>query len=629
MTKRLVALIGAAVIVLAACQPGAPTTPPGGSTPPGGASGVPATGGTGGQPRADQILRQYLSDTDPPDMNPALAQDSVSISVLSAIHRGLMYFDENLGAVPSLAEAPPEVTNGGSTLTFKLRADAKYADGDQIVAGDIVRQMSRLLDPRNAAPYAYIACDVAGAAELLGADFGCGSGQTPYEDPEACAADETGAACTFDDATIEGLLGELGVTAPDDTTVVIDLAQPATYFTTIMAMWVTVPVKEEWTSFAEAADLGSSGPFQVTSWSHNQEIILEPNPNWYGTKPTLTNINMAMGGDYQAALASFEQGDLDTVTIADPANYRQVEQDPELQPLMQDIAQLAITYYDFNNCQDPDTDASTCPDQTGTSNGKSATQNKNFRIALTQAVNKQQFQDLTFGGIGQIANSMVMPGIAGYDPDYNPYPYDPAAAQAAMTKAMQELGVADTTGPDDVPDGAVDYLDAAGLGPMRFGYNCNAGHLPRVAFLAEAWRTTFSLSEGQFDIACTDFSTLLQERAEGKYSIARDGWGADFPHAKNQLDLFVTGGGNNNVQYSNPAFDALFNEAATIVDPAEQEAKYIEAQRIVVDDAAALFLRWGTTRYLVQPYVSGLISTPSDHQNIGDVFYENIVLLEE
>ena len=78
MTKRLVALFSAAVIVLAACGPGA-TTAPAGSTAPQG-SGPAATGGTGAL-AADQTLRQYLSDTDPPDMNPALAQDSVSISV--------------------------------------------------------------------------------------------------------------------------------------------------------------------------------------------------------------------------------------------------------------------------------------------------------------------------------------------------------------------------------------------------------------------------------------------------------------------------------------------------------------------------------------------------------------------
>jgi oligopeptide transport system substrate-binding protein len=602
MTKRLVALFGAAVIVLAACGNGA-ATPAASTGTPAGSGGVTPTEGTGSGDKlaAEQTLRQYLSDTDPPQMNPPLAQDSVSISIESAIHRGLLYFDEKLGVVPALAEALPEISNGGSTLTFKLR-DAKYADGDPIVAGDIVRTFRTLLDPRQAAPYAYIACDVKGANALLGTETGCAG---PVE------------SAPTDDATIDGLLQTLGVSAPDDKTLVVDLDRPATYFATIMAMWVAVPMKESWTSFTEAADLGSSGPFMVESWDHNAEMVLVPNPNWYGTKPTLTRIEMKIGGDPQAALAAFEQGELDTVTVSDPANYRQVEQDPELAPLMKDVPQLALTYYDFNNCQAGD---DKCPKQTGTANGLSATQNREFRIALTQAVNKQQFQDLTFGGIGAIANSVVMPGIPGYDADLNPYPYDVTAAQGHMATALTELGVTDTDG-----DGAV---TAADLGPLTFGYNCNAGHLPRVAFLAEAWRTAFGMAEGQFDISCTDFATLLQERAAGKYAISRDGWGADFPHAKNQLDLFVCGGGNNNVQYCNPEFDRLFNEAATIADPAAQEQKYKDAQKIVVDDAAALFLRFGTVRYLTRPWVQGVSSTPSDHQNIGDVLYETMSILE-
>jgi thiosulfate/3-mercaptopyruvate sulfurtransferase len=61
---------------------------------------------------------------------------------------------------------------------------------------------------------------------------------------------------------------------------------------------------------------------------------------------------------------------------------------------MKDIPQLALTYYDFNNCQAGE---DKCPDQTGTKDGKAATGNKEFRIALTQAVNKQQFQELLSG----------------------------------------------------------------------------------------------------------------------------------------------------------------------------------------------------------------------------------------
>jgi ABC-type oligopeptide transport system substrate-binding subunit len=600
MTKRLVALFGAAVIVLAACQPGNPTGNPS-SGEPGGSTGV-STGTGGGVLADDQTLKLYLSDTDPATMDPQAAQDSVSIAIIDATSRGLLYYDKDLNLVPALAEALPEVSNEGKTLTFKLRAGLKYDNGDPIVAGDFVLAAKRLLDPRLANPYAYIACDLAGAEALLGAGLGCGAGETPT-----------------DDTAIEGLLENTGVEAPDDTTVVVNLKQAATYFGSIMAMWVFVPHPASWTAYAEAADLVSSGPFKVDTWDHNAEIKLVPNPNWNesaGTKPTLTTVDYLIGGDPEAALASFEQGDLDTVVVPG-TSIRRVFDDPELKPLIQDLPQQAITYYDYANCQ---AGADKCPAQTGTADGKSATSNKNFRIALTQAVNKQQFIDLTFGGLGQVANGMVMPGIPGYDADYNPYPYDVTAAQTAMATALTELGVTDTNADGEVT--------AADLGVMKFGYNCNAGHLPRVAFLAEAWRTTLGFAETSFDISCSDFATFLQERPAGKYNISRDGWGADFPHAKNQLDLLICGGGNNNSQYCNPKFDEAFNAAATIADPDDQTAKYIEAQRIAVDDASVLFLRYGVTRYLVRPWVSGLTPSSSDHQNIGDVFLETIKILK-
>src|SRR6185503_179431 len=107
MTKRLVALIGAAVIVLAACQPGNPTGAPS-SGGPAGSGG--ASSGTGGGLAEDQTLKLYLSDTDPATMDPQAAQDSVSIAVIDATSRGLLYYDKDLNLVPALAEALPEVS---------------------------------------------------------------------------------------------------------------------------------------------------------------------------------------------------------------------------------------------------------------------------------------------------------------------------------------------------------------------------------------------------------------------------------------------------------------------------------------------------------------------------------------
>jgi ABC-type transport system substrate-binding protein len=611
MTKRIVALLGAAVIVLAACSPAA-SNPPATQGP--GQTGGPQPTQQGGGLDPDQILRAYIASTDPETLTPYHAQDAVSNAVLVNVHRGLLYYDKDLNTVPAAAEALPEASADGKTLTFKIRSDAVYADGSKIVGADFVRAFRQLVDPRVANPYNYIVCPVAGVAEVLGSSFGCGSNPSP---------DAT------DNALIDGLLDKVGVTAPDESTVVFNLAQPATYFAAITAMWLLVPVKAEWIGpdglFTEDAIIGQgSGPFVVDSWEHNSRITLKPNPNWYGeTKPTLTEVDYEIGGPIEEAFTAYERGDLDIVLVTNTALIHQIDDDAALSAEAHDTATLGLTYYDFANCADPSATAANpkCPASTATKDGKAPTANKEFRIALSQAINKQEFIDVTFGGLGLPADSVVMPGIPGYDPDYHPYPFDVDAANTHMATALTEMGIADNNA-----DGEVSAADA---GTLSFGYNCDAGHLPRVTYLAEHWRTALGFTETQFDISCTDFPTLLKERPNGKYMISRDGWNADFPHPVNQLsDLFRCGGGNNNGQSCNPEFDALLDQAAVEPDQNKAIALYVEAQRKLIDGAPAMFLRWGTTRWMVKPYVQDIIITSSDHENPGDYFLETIKLAD-
>lgn len=582
------------------------TTAPGTDAP---ATDAPATEGPGGGLAADQTLRLSLGATDPPTLDPNAAEDTQSISVLTALHRGLLYWSpDDLSVVPSLAEALPVVTDEGRTLTFTIREGAQYSNGDPIVAADLEFGWKRLVDPRLVNPYRYVMCYVAGVPNLI---EDCG-GETVVD--------------AEDDAAVDAALDAMGISAPDERTFVVNLDSPATFFTSVVAMWIAVPLQAAWITGADPftpANYVSSGPYVLETYTNQQEIILQPNPNWYGEqKPTVT-VQLNIGGDPDAAQAAYEAGDLDAVVV--PATQlRRVLDDPQFADQLQQSAQLGITYYGFSTCEEP---ADACPASTTTADGRSPASNLNFRIALTQAVNKEQFLEVTFAGTGQVANSMVMPGLAAHDPDYNPYPFDLAAAQAAMTLALEELGVQD--GPDTAPEGEEETVTATDLGTITIGYNSNAGHLPRVAFLAEAWRTAFGMTEDQFNFVGVDFSTFLQQRTQGTYDVSRNGWGADFPHPHNQLsDLFRCNGGNNDEQWCDPEFDRLVDEAAATADLAAQEQLYIQAQRLMLDDAPIIPLRFGETTYLVQPWVSGLQATSADHQNIGDQFYESIQILD-
>jgi oligopeptide transport system substrate-binding protein len=574
MQKRLFGILASVAVIVAACggATSSSSTPPAASAPAGQSAAPAATPAPSVSDLADEQVLHIDLGQEPPTLDPNKAQDSTSIAVLHALNRGLVYFDKDLKVVPELAQALPEVSADAKTLTFKLKDGLKYSNGDPIVAGDFVFGIKRTLDPRTAAPYAYVLCEIAGADALLGAANGCGDKEAPTAD-----------------ADIEAALKNVGVTAPDDSTVVVTLAKPATYFTSVLALWIAVPVQEKWVTtpnFTEAANYVGSGPFVLKTWDHNSQIVLEPNPNWAGeTKPTLTQNTMSMTTEPAQGQAAFEAGELDMV-LTPSEDIQRVKADPVLGPMAVDIPQLAITYYTYNNKTGP-------------------TANKDFRIALTQAIDKKAFIDATFAGIGQPANSFVMPGIPGYQEDLDPYPFDLASAKEHMATALTALGV----------------KDAAALGKLKFGFNSGAGHEPRVAFLAEAWRQAFGLETEQIG---SDFAVFLQQRTAGEYSIARDGWGADYPHANNQLGLFVCGGGNNDIQYCNPDFDKLMAQAAGEPDQAKQVELYNQAQTILFNDAAMLPLRFGLATYEVQPYVGGLNVTPSDSQLPGDLFYETI-----
>jgi oligopeptide transport system substrate-binding protein len=585
MQKRLLGILVAVSVLAAACG-GATTTsapPAAGESPAPGETAAPPEGGLA----AEQTIRIALPG-EPPTLDPTVAQDATSLAVLRALHRPLVYINGDLEVVPALAESW-DVSDDAQTLTFHLR-DAQYSNGDPIVAGDLVYSWKRLADPRTAAPYSYVIAEVVGAPELLGM---AGADPAPS------------------DADVEAALDGLGVSAPDDKTFVVQLNTPATYFLSAMTLWVFVPIQESWITSAgatEAANYVSSGPFQLDTWDHNSQIILTQNPNWYGdVKPTLTEITMPMYAEPAAAQAAYETDEVDINMPVPSEDLPRVQGDPVLGPELLMDPQLSITYYNFNNGTDPSgegtlarcQDPKACP-----------TTNKNFRIALTRAIDKQAFINATFAGVGQPSNIPVMPGLPGYDESINPYPFDLGAAQEAMDLALQELG----------------FASAAEIPALKFGFNTGGGHEPRVAFLAEAWRQAFGLETEQIG---SEFAVFLTQRTAGEYDIARNGWGADYPHANNQLQgLYTCGGGNNDQQYCSAEFDALVEQAASEADQAAQADLYEQAQQILADDAASLWLLFPARPALVKPYVTGLTKVAMDSTSPGEHFYETIQILE-
>jgi len=539
--KKTMGVIVALMLLLAACQPSASESP------------SSSDSGAASADLPPQVLRVDLGG-EPPSLDPTQATDSQSIQVLRSISHPLAYFDGDLNIVPGLADW--EISADGQTVTFTLKDGIAYSDGQAIVAADFVYSWKRLIDPRNAAGYSYVLSYVEGGAELLGAD------------PEV------------DD--IDAMLDAFGVEAPDESTFVVHLAEPAAFFPYVATLWVTVPLREDMV-FTEAEGYISSGPMSLISWEHNASIVLEPNKSWAGTPVNLERIEMAMIADPTASLAAYEADELD-ISIVPSQEVARIEDDPELsaQVLRGDI--LANYYFGFDLVDE---------------NGPFA-RSVDLRRAFQGAVDKETMIQVAFGGIGTVANSIVPPGMPGYqDTDFIPFDVD--QAQADLASALDELGLA----------------SAADL-HLQVGYNTDANHENKVEYLQQQWRENLGV---EVEAVGLEWGAYLDRLANDPFDIFRLGWGADFPHPHNFLyDLAGCGSGNNNTGYCNEEADALMAQAAVTPNLEDQIPLYNQAQELIMADSPMLMIRFSSRFTLVKPWVIDLVATSQD-SSTGELFY--------
>ena len=571
--KRLLALVGTFAIMAAACGGSSATSSPAAS----GSPGASASAAASGNLASEQVLRLYLASEDPHSLDPAIAETSTDIAILHSLNRGLLYFDKDQNVVPALATDMPTISDDSLTYTFTLR-DAKYSNGDPIVADDLVYAWKRLIDPRTAATYQANIADVDGGQEIL-------------DLPEDAS-----------DADIQAAVDKFAVSAPDPKTFVVKLDHPTGYFIDVATLWGVAPYPQKWAespNFTEPENFVSSGPFKLKSWSHQAEIVLEPNENYYGTKPTLQEIRYHIGGDPAASQLAFEAGEYDMLK-APPDQVPTIMANPELGPITTPVATTVFDYWGF--------DASSEETYKGKPHKVGPTANKHFRRALAMAIDKETLLATAYGGQGQVAGSPMPPDVPGHQPDIG-LKYDVEAAKAELATALQELGVS----------------DVSELPTLSFGFNTDAGHDVPAAFMQDQWQTNLGVKS---ELKGVTFDQFVVERPQLVYSIARNAWGLDYPHPDSALRvLFHSQSGNNDEGYNNPEYDKLIEEAGA--KPLEEALPlYNQAQELLVEDSPAVFTRWRVSNYETRPWVTGLQPTTQDSENYGDLFFENVQILE-
>lgn len=391
-------------------------------------------------------------------------------------------------------------------------------------------------------------------------------------------------------STGEGALDDVEVTAIDDTTLEIKLSQRLPTLLTLLAMWPAYPVpqdviEEHGEAWTEAGNLIGNGPYVLSEWQHDDHITVTANENYWGDdKPTVQTIEFRMIPEESVALIAYQNDELDLVPIPLPDTASFEDHAEQVK-----YAELTTFAWEFNNTVPP-------------------FDNPDVRKAFSAATDRETYIQSVRGGVGQASTSWLPPGLPGYEPSRGQdYDFDP-------DKAKQFLADAGFPNGEGLPDITLTIAES------------EAGRLT-AEFLQQQIKQNLGVD---IEIEELESATYEDRYLASDFDVAIGGWGADYADPENWLpQMFGTGAGLNQYQYSNPEVDDLLEQAAAELDNANRIQLYQQAEEIIIDEDMGVAPYYHRVRnWLLKPRVDGLVTTGLDGHVPGDFFYTSVRILE-
>lgn len=483
---------------------------------------------------------------EPETIDPAKNTAVDGATLINHAFEGLMKLDKEGNVVEGQA-AKYEVNEDETVYTFTLRDDAKWSDGQPVKAEDFVYSWQRLVDPKTAADYNYMIDMVKNANEIMAGE----------KDPK-----------------------ELGIKAVDEKTVEITLNNATPYFLEICAFPATVPVRSDivdknadaWAT-TESTYIGN-GPYVLKTWEHQSKMTYVKNENYYDVDKLVPDtINFVLMEDQNTILSAFKNGE---ILFGDDLPSEEIE-------AMKDnglyIEPQLGNYFLCLNVKEEGLD------------------NVKVRQALALALDRDYIIDKVAKG-GQIpADTFVPIGISDTDKDTEFIDkadkwYDLKDYEGNIKKAKELLKEAG-------------YEDGKGLPSIEL--MCNPGHEAIMEAVQNMWKENLGVN---VTISSQDWNVFIETRDSGDYQVARHGWLADYNDPISFLDMWVTGGGNNDAQWSNAEYDKLISEVKASTDKEVRYQKMHEAEKILGEEMPIVPIYYYTDLYLKSDKLDGFYTSP-------------------
>lgn len=483
---------------------------------------------------------------EPETIDPTMNTSVDGATLINHTFEGLMKINDKSEVVAGVAESYT-VSDDGLVYTFKIRDDAKWSDGTDLTADSFVYSWQRLVDPATASDYNYMIDMVKNANEIMAGE-----------------KDKS----------------ELGVKAVDAKTFEVTLNVATPYFIEIAAFPACYPLREDivsanpdtWTQ--DPSTYIGNGPYVVKSWEHQSLIVMQQNPNYYGVADLGPDtINFQLMEDDNTILASFENGE---ILFADSLPNEEISRMTNNGLYI--TGQLG-TYFLCLNVEDP------------------TLSDVRVRKALALAIDRQYIVDSVAQGGQQPADTFVPTGLSDVESttqfhDVATKWWDGSTYEANCEEAKKLLADAG-------------YPNGEGFPSLEVMFN--PGHEANMEAITYMWKQVLGID---VTLSSQDWAVFIDTRNKGEYQIARHGWLADYNDPISFLDMWVTGGGNNDAQYSSSTYDDLISKVKSSSDRNERITLMHQAEDVLAQDVPIIPIYYYTDLYLKSDKLQGFYSSP-------------------
>jgi len=512
-----------------------------------------------GSARLEPADFAFNNFTEVSSLDPAAVTGIPEGRMVGAIFEGLcVKHPRTLEPLPGMAKSWKSSADG-LTLTFRIREDARWTNGDPVTAHDFRWSWERLLDPRTAAPNAYQLWCVRGAEAFT------------------TEVDEDGAPRNSFDS--------VGIRAPAAHTLVVELDRPTPWFLDLASFFALLPVNrrsleeararspEGWeVEWMRPENLVTNGPFRLVERRVNDRVRLAKNLDyWDAGSVAFRTIDVLATEHSTTGLNRYLTGEVAWIDKPPTQLIPRLLEREDFRP----APFLGTYFYRVNVTRPPLDDA-------------------RVRRALALAIDRREICAKIMKAGESPLWSVVPLGIPGYAPAelVHDDAFERDCEEARRLLAEAGFGA----GGRELP-------------PIVIHYNTSDMHRDIAEVVAAGWRRSLGITTR---LDNQEWKVYLAAQRALEYDVSRSVWIADYSDPTNFLDVWRSGGKNNRTGWGDARFDERLSRAAHELDPGRRRELLSEAEAILMEELPLLPIYTYVTRNVVSPRLGGFFENVRD-----------------